>query len=158
MSTKKDSDLLKRLFGDIEFVDSKKHHHSIVLPSTFTDMERYIKHNKKELTQTIVDAIEAALKNNLACVEVFEFDKSGFVVVISESEFIENLLNALEVLQDDSVYENRINELLDILNKRETPHVKKTKKSKTSSKTTKRRKSSKRKPKKRDSDGLDSGG
>jgi nitrate reductase NapAB chaperone NapD len=118
-------------------------------------MDDYIKTNKKELLQTVVEAIEAAFEHNLSYVEVFKFERSGFVVVISESEFKENLLQALSVLKKNTEYCTRISRMLDMINQGRKSNVKKAKKPKADKKPTKRNKSTKRKPKKRG--GLDSG-
>jgi hypothetical protein len=154
MNAKQENELLKKIFGEFEIVDSKEYYSPIELPKTFSEMDSYIKTNKIELVQTVVDAIETSINNGLNSVEIFTFEKSGFVVVISRSEFNENLNNALVILKKNADYCTKINRLLDILNKKGKSNVKKEKKTRTSPKKSKKR--SKRN--KRKSDGMDSGG
>lgn len=148
MSIEPDDEKIKKIFEVTDMEDSKKHFQPIILPKSFHEMEEYIKSNKKELVHVLIDGIEAAVDNNLKNIELFKFEKSGFIVVISNKEFLKNLENAMAQLNKkrDQVYITKINRLIDIITGR-SKHVKKEKKDKSSPKKSTR----KRKPK-RDGD------
>ncbi len=64
---------------------------SVILPSDYDEMEKYIIKNKTALTKKVVDSIEYALKNKLTDVEVFKFKNSDYIVLLNVLSFKENL-------------------------------------------------------------------
>jgi hypothetical protein len=76
-----------------------------MLPSNFTEMERYIETHKVQMTEQVVSSIEYALSKNLSFVEVFSFKNSDFVITIPRESFIENLENVFKYYIDTEKYE-----------------------------------------------------
>ena len=68
-------------------------------------MENYIDKNRNQLYYSVVNAISYALDKNMKVIEVFNFDKSSFVVVISFKDFRGNLDNIFQSSLQTENYE-----------------------------------------------------
>lgn len=89
-----------------------------VLPSDFSEMDNFIKHNKTIMTEQVVSSIEYALEKKLEIVEVFKFKKSEFVITLSYETFKQNLENVYNYYISTEKYElcTRIKKIKDKLN------------------------------------------
>ena len=107
------------------------------IPSEFKSMEEFVIQNKSALTEQVVTAIEFALKNNLSNVEVFNFSKTDFIVVLNTSTFKENLENIYSYYINTEQYEfcERVLKLQKIINQEQPNEQEKRHKSKSSSKS-----------------------
>ena len=72
---------------------STKKYQPYLLPSEFSEMERFIEVNKTLMTEQVISSIEYALNKNLNVVEVFSFKDSDFVVTLPFEQFKDNLLH-----------------------------------------------------------------
>ncbi len=72
---------------------STKKYKPYLLPSEFSEMERFIEVNKTLMTEQVISSIEYALDKNLNVVEVFSFKDSHFVVTLPFEQFKDNLLH-----------------------------------------------------------------
>jgi hypothetical protein len=100
-------------------------------------MEEFVIKHKSELTEQVVTAIEFALKNNLSNVEVFNFSKTDFIVVLNISTFKENLDNIYNYYINTEQYEfcERVLNLQKIINQEKPNEQEKRHKSKSSPKS-----------------------
>lgn len=57
------------------------------------------------MMEHIITTIYYALKNNLSFVEVFQFENSKFVIMLSEKEFESNVNNILTTYMASEMYE-----------------------------------------------------
>lgn len=80
-------------------------HLVVKLPSDNVEMENFIEKNRNKLFADVVDAIDYALTKKMKVVEVFNFDKSSFVVVISLKDFRDNLDNIFKSSLEVENYE-----------------------------------------------------
>ena len=89
------------------------------LPSGFCRLETIIVNKKKELMIRVLDSIEFAINNGLTSVDVFEFDKTNYVVSLDESKFSENLNNIMSYCIENEYFEecNRIKKINDQVEK-----------------------------------------
>ena len=108
-----------------------------MIPSEFKSMEEFVIKHKSELTEQVVTAIEFALKNNLSNVEVFNFSKTDFIVVLNISTFKENLDNIYNYYINTEQYEfcERVLNLQKIINQEKPNEQEKRHKSKSSPKS-----------------------
>ncbi len=72
---------------------STKKYQPYLLPSEFSEMERFIEVNKTLMTEQVISSIEYALNKKLNVVEVFSFKDSDFVVTLPFEQFKDNLLH-----------------------------------------------------------------
>mgnify|MGYP003336831545 CR=1 FL=1 len=87
------------------YMPSRVKYKPFVLPSSYEELNNYVKTNKKELTQLVISSIEFALKNELPMIEVFNFKNSDFVVTLSHSEFRENINHIYNFYINEELYE-----------------------------------------------------
>lgn len=78
---------------------------SLTLPSDYDEMESFIIKNKVKLTEQIVLSVQYALDNGISSIEVFNFEKSDFIVILEKSNFKENLNNILNFYIENEKYE-----------------------------------------------------
>ena len=69
----------------------------MTLPSDYDEMESYIQKNKVKLMEQIVLSVQYALDNEYPSVEVFTFKNSDFIVILTQSEFKDNILLVLNI-------------------------------------------------------------
>ena len=80
--------------------------HTVVeLPSDNVEMENFIDKNRTNLYSKVVDAIDYAVEKKMKVVEVFNFDKTAFVVVIALKDFRGNLDNIFSSSLETENYE-----------------------------------------------------
>lgn len=93
-------------------------HKAIELPSENKEMEAYVLSNRVEINEKIVDAIEYAIRNRMATVEIFCFKGSSFVVVLHRKNFKESLENVYNFSKKNEKFEIcvRIKKIIDLLN------------------------------------------
>jgi hypothetical protein len=77
----------------------------MVLPSDNEIMEAYIKKNKIRLTEKALSSIEFAINNKLSFVEVFGFNDSNFIIVISEKDYLQNVDHIYNFYLESELYE-----------------------------------------------------
>lgn len=70
-----------------------KKHELVKLPADNVEMENYIENNRDKLYNDVVSAIDYAIDKKMPIIEVFNFERSAFVVVISMKDFRDNLDN-----------------------------------------------------------------
>ena len=94
---------------------------SMVLPSNYDDMEKFIIKNKSKLTEQVVYSINYALNHKLQSVEVFKFKNSEFVIVLDKSTFKVNINGIFEYYLQTEQYElcNEVCKLQKLLNNHE---------------------------------------
>lgn len=83
----------------------KTFHQTLELPSEFSVMDDYIGKYKSKLTEQVVASIEFAINHDLSNVEVFNFQGTEFIVVLSSSTFKENLDNIMAYYIGSEQYE-----------------------------------------------------
>ena len=100
-------------------------------------MDDYIDKHKSKLTEQVVASIEFAINNDLSNVEVFNFQGSEFMVVLSSSTFKENLDNIMAYYIGTEQYEfcTRVTKVQKLLNNEKTNEQKKRHKPKNSPKS-----------------------
>jgi hypothetical protein len=76
-----------------------------VLPSSNSDMMRFIESYRVDMSEQVISSIAYALDNNLPMVEVFQFKNSEFVVTLSEAHFKEHLDHILDYYKGNERYE-----------------------------------------------------
>jgi hypothetical protein len=115
----------------------KTFHQTLELPSAFSVMDDYIGKHKSKLTEQVVASIEFAINNDLPTVEVFNFQGSEFMVVLSSSTFKENLDNIMAYYISTEQYEfcARVTNVQKLLNNEKTNEQKKRHKPKNSPKS-----------------------
>ncbi len=77
----------------------------MILPSDNEIMESYIKRNKTRLIEKALSSIEYAVFNKLSFIEVFEFDDSGFIIAISETDYLKNVNHIFNFYLESERYE-----------------------------------------------------
>ena len=82
-----------------------KKYNPLKLPIDYSEMESYIESNKRQLTEQVLTGIQYAFDHNLSSIEVFEFVKSDFIVIIEKSSFTENIENIYNFYIDTEQYE-----------------------------------------------------
>lgn len=75
------------------------------LPSDNNILEAYIKRNKIDLTEKTLSSIEYAINNKLPFIEVFGFENSDFIIIVSEKEYLINVDNIYELYLEMEKYE-----------------------------------------------------
>ena len=100
-------------------------------------MDDYISKHKSKLTEQVVASIEFAINNDLPAVEVFNFQGSEFMVVLSSATFKENLDNIMAYYIGAEQYEfcARVTKVQKLLNNEKTNEQKKRHKPKNSPKS-----------------------
>ena len=78
---------------------------SFVLPSNNKELEFFIRKNKTLLTESTIQSIEFGIKHNLPVVEVFNFDKSDYVITISSKDYLVNLEHIYKFYLESENYE-----------------------------------------------------
>jgi hypothetical protein len=88
-----------------------------LLPSEFSEMDKFIENNKTIMTEQVISSIEYALEKKLQVVEVFKFKKSNFVITMSYETFQQNLENVYNYYIEMEKYElcGRVKKLEDKL-------------------------------------------
>ena len=76
-----------------------------VLPSSNSDMLRFIESYRVDMSEQVISSIAYALDNNLPMVEVFQFKNSEFVVTLSKAHFQEHLDHILDYYKGNEKYE-----------------------------------------------------
>lgn len=61
------------------------------LPATEEDLRKFINVNIIDMMEHAVDSIQYALDNNLPMVEIYQFQSSEFVIILSNKDFLSNL-------------------------------------------------------------------
>lgn len=77
----------------------------VELPCDNSDMETYVKENRKEINSKIVNTIDYAISKKLGGIELFCFKNSNFVVVLQRKDFKEGLENVFESSMDNQQFE-----------------------------------------------------
>ena len=115
----------------------KPFHQTLELPSTFSVMDDYIRKHKLKLTEQVVASIEFAINNDLPNVEVFNFQGTEFIVMLSSSTFKENLDNIMVYYIGSEQYEfcTHVTKVQQLLNHEKTNEQKKRHKPKNSPKS-----------------------
>jgi hypothetical protein len=75
------------------------------LPSSNIDMENFLDTNREKISEFVADVIGYGVDKNLSGVEVFLFDKSDYLVIISKKDFRENLNHIMETSLKSENYE-----------------------------------------------------
>lgn len=98
-----------------------KTYNSLSMPCEYDVLENFIINNKLKLMEQVVASIEYAINHNLPSVEVFNFKKSEFIVVLEYSTFEYNIDSILRYYIEMELYEfcDRVNKLKQKLNKHE---------------------------------------
>lgn len=93
------------------------HNESFELPCNNRELEDFIKNHKTHLTEKTISSIEYAVTNKLPFIEVFKFQKSDFVITISEDCFLSNVDHIYKFYLDSEKYElcPRVVKLLSVL-------------------------------------------
>jgi hypothetical protein len=76
-----------------------------LLPSDFSEMDKFIKKNKTMMTEQVVSSIAYAIEKKLEVVEVFKFKRSDFVITLSHETFKQNLENVYNYYISTEKYE-----------------------------------------------------
>lgn len=84
---------------------SKNANEVFQLPSSNIEMENFVQKNKIEIFESIADRIDYAVNKNLSGVEIFQFDKSNYIVVLNKKDFKENLDNIFDYSMSIENYE-----------------------------------------------------
>lgn len=84
---------------------STKKYKPYLLPSEFSEMERFIEVNKVLMTEQVISSIEYALDKKLNIIEVFSFKDSDFVVTLPFEQFKNNLLHVYNYYIQTEKYE-----------------------------------------------------
>ncbi len=84
---------------------SRKTYQSYLLPSEFTELEKYIIKHKLKLMEHVVDSIEYAVSKKLDFIEIFKFINSEFTITLSMDKFKENIFNIYEYYINNELYE-----------------------------------------------------
>lgn len=118
------------------------------IPSEFELMDEFLSENKLECTEHVISSIEYAVKHNLPNIEVFNFEDTDYMIIISSDSFKENLENIYNYYIESEQYEfcNRVIELKKLIQRDNNNEQKK------SNKRYKSANSSKLKNKKRSGD------
>ena len=77
------------IFLFIEWMD--KSFSVMSLPFEYDEMESFIQTYKDKLMEQIVSSVQYALDNDYPTVEVFSFKNSDFIVILTQSEFKDNI-------------------------------------------------------------------
>lgn len=85
--------------------NSNQKYEVVELPCDNSDMEKYVKENRKEINSKIVNTIDYAITKRLGGVELFCFKNSNFVVVLQRKDFKESLENVFESSMDHQQFE-----------------------------------------------------
>jgi hypothetical protein len=90
-----------------------------ILPTDSVDQISFIKKNKDDMIQQMVNSIEYAVNNKLPYIEVFQFKNSRFVIILSSKDYLPNLDHALNYCTEKELYElcPKITKLQNILKK-----------------------------------------
>jgi hypothetical protein len=75
------------------------------LPFEYDEMESFIQTYKDKLMEQIVLSVQYALDNDYPTVEVFSFKNSDFIVILTQSEFKDNIDNVFEYYVNTEQYE-----------------------------------------------------
>lgn len=76
-----------------------------VLPSDNKILDDYANKNKIELMEQIIHSIEYAVTYHLPSVEIFQFENSDFVIIISEKDYLVNINNIYKYYMEREAYE-----------------------------------------------------
>jgi len=91
----------------------------IELPSSNSEMEKYLDIHRKEINSRVLYNIEYAIKTRMLAVEIFSFKNSNFVVMMNRKDFKENIQNIIEFSLKIQDYEvcNQAKKVMQILDR-----------------------------------------
>lgn len=77
-----------------------------VLPSKYADLASFSRKFKPDMMEHVLDSLEHAIGQELPIVEVFQFKNSGFVITLSDEDYLTNLDNLYSYFLENEKYEN----------------------------------------------------
>jgi hypothetical protein len=78
----------------------------IKIPSEDLEMEVFVNDNREKLTNHILDRIGYAIDNNMDCVELFNFGKTEYYVILYEKDYTQTLEHIFSYFLENEIYES----------------------------------------------------